>query len=90
MTEHNLETTEKQAFLVALRRLAGIHGRQPYSMMIAEKIEVPFELLANGGFADVMAGKYMGRLVVLTILRIAEQDNIPKIIKASVLHETLF
>jgi len=84
IAEYNLKTIEKQAFFVTLRRLAGIHGRLPDSMMITEKIEVEDQILASGGFADVRIGKYMGHLVAVKTMRLAEQDDSLKIRKVSV------
>ena len=83
IAEHKLKTIEKQAFFVTLRRLAGIHGRLPDSMMITEKIEVEDQILANGGFADVRIGRYMGHLVAVKTMRVAEQDDTLKIRKVS-------
>jgi len=83
IAEYNLKTIEKQAFFVTLRRLAGIHGRLPDSMMITEKIEVEDQILANGGFADVRIGRYMGHLVAVKTMRVAEQDDTLKIRKVS-------
>ena len=84
MTEHNLKAAEKQAFFISLRRLAGTHGRLPDSMMVTEKIEVEEEILASGGFADVRRGRYLGRLVAVKTLRVAAQDDLPKIRKVSI------
>jgi len=67
-----------------LRRLAGFRGRLPDSMVITEKIEVGDEILASGGFADVRIGKYMGRLVAVKTMRLAEKDDTLKIRKVSV------
>jgi len=78
---HKLNTDEKQAFFVTLRRLAGTYGRLPDSMVITEKIEVEDKILANGGFADVRIGKYTGHLVAVKKLRVAETDNFVKIRK---------
>ena len=83
---HELKAAEKQAFFVALRRLAGIHGRLPDSMMITEGIEVSDNVLASGGFADIRTGTYAGHLVVVKTLRVTEQDDLLKIRKASISH----
>jgi len=84
LAEHKLTTTEKQAFFVALRRLAAIHGRLPESMMIAEDLKVSNKVLASGGFADVRTGRYMGHLVAVKTMRVAEQDSFLKIRKVSI------
>jgi len=67
-----------------LRRLAGYHGRLPQSMLITEKIEVEDRILASGGFSDTRSGKYMGRLVAVKTLRVAEHDNIRKLREVSI------
>jgi serine/threonine protein kinase len=82
--EHNLKSAEKQAFFVTLRRLAGFHGRLPDSMVITEKIEVEDMILASGGFADVRRGRYVGHLVAVKTLRVAEQDDFLKIRKVNI------
>jgi len=84
IAEHKLKTVEKQAFFVTLRRLAGIHGRLPDSMMITGKIEVEDEIAASGGFADVRIGRYMGRLVAVKNMRLSEQDDTLMIRKVNV------
>ena len=84
ITKHNLETAEKQAFLFVLGELAATHGRLPESMMIADEIEVPDEILASGGFADVRTGTYMGHLVAVKTTRVPKQDDLLKIRKVSV------
>jgi serine/threonine protein kinase len=84
ITEHSLKAAEKNAFFVTLRRLAGSHGRLPDSMMITEKIEVEEKILASGGFADVRRGTYMGHLVAVKTLRVAEKDDFLKIRKVSI------
>jgi hypothetical protein len=84
LAEHNLQTAEKQAFFVALRRLAGIHGRLPDSMVITEEIKVSDDILASGGFADIRTGTYAGHLVAVKTMRVAKQDDFLKIRKVSV------
>ncbi|KAF9644736.1 kinase-like protein [Thelephora ganbajun] len=81
IAEHKLKVAEKQDFFVTLRRLAGIHGRVPDSIMITENIEVGEEIRASGGFADTRAGRYKGHLVAVKILRVSMQDDILKIRK---------
>ena len=81
MAEHKLNTAEKQAFFIALRRLAVIHERLPDSVMITENIEVSDNILASGGFADVRIGKYMGHLVAVKTMRVAPLDDVSKIRK---------
>ena len=84
LAEHNLETPEKQAFLVMLGGLAATHGRLPESMMIEDEIEVSGEILASGGFADVRTGTHMGHLVAVKTMRVPKQDDLLKIRKVSV------
>ena len=84
ITNHRLKTAEKQAFFAVLRRLAGLHGRLPDSMMITENIEIEGENLVSGGFADVRTGRYMGHLVAVKTMRVAELDDVLKIRKVSV------
>jgi len=81
---HELNTDEKQAFFVTLRRLAATYGRLPDSMVITEKIEVEDKILANGGFADVRIGTYMGHLVAVKKLRVGETDDLMKIRKVGI------
>ena len=52
--------------------------------MITEKIEVEDRVLASGGFADVRRGKYMGYLVAVKTLRVAETDDFTKIRKVRI------
>ena len=84
LAEHNLKTTEKQIFFLALRRLATIHGRLPESMMITEEIQVSDKIRASGGFADVRTGTYMETLVAVKTMRVTEQDDTQKIRKVSI------
>jgi len=49
-----------------------------------EKIEVEDRILASGGFADVRCGRYMGHLVAVKTLRVAEQDDFAKIRKVGI------
>jgi hypothetical protein len=75
---------EKQVFFVVLRRLTGIHGRLPGSMVIKKGITISDEILPSGGYADVRTGTYKGHLVAVKTMRVAEQDNFLKIRKVSV------
>ena len=84
IVEQNLKATEKRDFFVTLRRLAGTHGVLPGSMMITEEIEVSDKIFASGGFADVRTGTYMGHLVAVKSMKIAEQDKLPKIRRVSI------
>ena len=52
-------------------------------MIITEKVEVEDKVLASGGFADVRRGTYMGHLVAVKALRVAEQDDFVTIRKVS-------
>lgn len=84
ITEHNLKPTERQAFFVLLRRLAGCYGRLPGSMIITEKIETSDNVPTSGGFADVRCGKYMGQPVAVKTMRVTERDDFQKIRKVSI------
>ena len=81
---HRLNATERQIFLIALRRLAESHGRLPDSMVITEKIEIEPKVLANGGFADVRLGRHMGCLVAVKTLRVPATSDIQMVKKVSV------
>ena len=84
IAEHNIKTAEKQAFFVALRRLAGAHGRFPDSMKITKNIMISDKILASGGFSDVRTGMYMGRLVAVKTMRAAEQDDYLRLRKVGI------
>ena len=84
IAEHELKSVEKQTFFLMLRRLAGTYGRLPESMMVTEEIEVSNQILASGGFADVRTGTYMGHLVAVKSMRVAEQDEVSKIRKVRI------
>ena len=77
-------SAEKQAFFLALRRLAGIHGRLPESMIIMNKIKVSSKKLATGGFANIRKGTYLGALVAVKTVRTDKQDDFMKIRKVSI------
>ena len=79
--EHNLRPAEKQAFFVALRRLAERHGLLPSRMRISGGIEVSDELLASSGFADLRSGTYRGASVAIKTLRVAARDDSVRIKK---------
>jgi hypothetical protein len=81
---HNLKSVEKSAAFLTLRRLAGIHGRLPLSMIVREKIETEIAVLASGGFSDLRFGRYMGHFVAVKSLRVAETDDRLKIRKVIV------
>ena len=53
-------------------------------MMTTEDLKVSDKVLASGGFADVRTGTYMGNLVAVKIVRVAEQDSLPKIRKVGI------
>lgn len=84
LTEHKLKATERQAFFVALRRLAVTRGRLPESMKITERIDVSDEIFASGGFADVRTGMYKGHRVAVKTMRVRKLDDFRKITKVSV------
>jgi len=79
--EHTLRPAEKQAFFVALRRLAERHGLLPSCMRISGGIEVSDDLLASTGFADLRSGRYRGRTVAIKILRVTARDDFVRIRK---------
>ena len=82
--EYQLRPTEKQAFFVALRRLAERHGLLPSRMRIAGRIEISDELLASSGFADLRSGTYKGCLVAIKTLRVTARDDFVRIRKVRV------
>ena len=55
-------------------------------MIITDKIEVDDKILANGGFADVRCGTYIGQLVAVKTIRVdvAALDDPRKIRKVSI------
>ena len=53
-------------------------------MTITDKIDVGEDILASGGFADVMCGTYLGHRVAVKALRISEQDDVKKIRKVGI------
>ena len=53
-------------------------------MTITEDIKVSDKILASGGFADIRTGTYMGHLVAVKTMRVAEQDSFLKIRKVSI------
>ena len=81
LAEHNLRSSEKQAFFVTLRRLAGKHARLPESMVITDKIDYSAsgQPHTSGGFADIKPGQYKGCTVAVKILRVAVTDDFEKI-----------
>ena len=52
-------------------------------MILTERIEVSDKIIASGGFADVRTGEFMGGLVAVKTIRVAEKDDILKIRKVS-------
>ena len=84
IVDGKLRSAEKQAFFLALRRLAGAQGRLPESLMITENIDVGGGILASGGFADVRCGTYLGHRVAVKTLRVTEKDDMVKIRKVSI------
>ena len=80
-TEHDLRPAEKQAFFVALRRLAERHGLLPSRMRISGGIEISDELLASTGLADLRSGRYRGRTVAIKTLRVTARDDFVRIRK---------
>ena len=53
-------------------------------MVITKEIEVSDEVLAKGGFADIRSGMYMGHLVAVKTMRVAEEDGFAKIRKVCI------
>ena len=84
IAEHNLKSTEKQAFFIMLTKLAGYYGRLPDSMIITEKIEVEDKILVSDGFSDTRRGRYMGHLVAVKTLRVTDLDDFPKLREVSI------
>jgi serine/threonine protein kinase len=64
-----------------LRRLAGMHGRLPISMMVTDKVEISDRIRMSGGFADIRAGVYKTRPVAVKNLRVLPADDFNKIRK---------
>lgn len=58
------------AFL-AMIALAGRHERFPGSFTVTGEIEVPDEIIALGGFADVKSGVYENRPGTARALRVS-------------------
>jgi len=84
IAEHELMSTERNAFFIVLRKLAAIHGRLPEFMMITDEIKVSDEILPSGGYADVRIGTYKGHLIAAKTMRISKQDDLLKIRKVNV------
>ena len=84
IVDGKLRSAEKQAFFLALRRLAGAQGRLPKSVTITENIDAGEDILASGGFADVTCGTYQGCRVAVKTLRVSEYDNVEKIRKVGI------
>ena len=82
---HNLLPFEKQVIYVTLRRLAGIHGRLPDSMVIREQIRTLDSGQSNrsGGFADIKQAEYKGQLIAVKTMKVAGSDNFEKIRRVS-------
>ena len=54
-------------------------------MVVTDKIEVSDQIYVSGGFADVRSGRYMGQhLVAVKIMKVAAQDDLPRIRKVSI------
>lgn len=68
--ECNLNSAEKNAFLVTLRRLAERHELLPDRMRMTENIVVSDEIVAFGGFGDVRPQMYKGRHVAVKTARV--------------------
>ena len=85
LAEHDLLPFEKQVVFVTLRRLAGIHGRLPDSMVITEKVHMPNsgQPYTSGGFADIKQAEYKEHLVAVKTMRVAASDDFEKIRRVS-------
>lgn len=78
IAEHSLETAEKNAFVLMLRRLAELHDLLPDRVVLKEEIEIPGGVLASAGFGDVKCRKYKGALVAVKTVRVAAKDDLQK------------
>ena len=81
---YNLESAEKQAFFVTLRKLTGRHGLLPARMRIKERVDVSDEILAFSVLAELRSGTYEGRPVAVKAMRVTAQDDFVKIRKVSI------
>ena len=81
--EHNLRASQKQAFFVTLRRLAGRHGQLPESMIITDGIDFSdyHQPLVRNGFIDIKRGRYEGRTVAVRIMKVEVTADFEKIKK---------
>jgi len=77
-------TLEKSGFFLALRKLAGCHGRLQDRMMITEKIEVSDEIPAFGILGDVNRGTYIGHTVAVKTARLPLSEDLGEIRKVSI------
>jgi len=79
--EHNLEPDERNAFFVALRRLAEHHQLLPDRVGMKEKHKVSEVVHASGGFGDVRPQQYMGRRVAVNTAKVIGTDDLQKMKK---------
>jgi len=79
--EHNLEPDERNAFFVALRRLAERNQLLPDRVGMKGKHEVSEVVHASGGFGDVRPQQYMGRCVAVKTAKVIGTDDVQKMKK---------
>jgi len=85
ITNHILKTTdERNAFFIALRRLAEHHELLPDRVVVKQKVDVSHQLPKFGGVGGVEFGEYMGDPVAVKTTRVATRDNLQKIRKVSI------
>ena len=71
----------KNAFFVALRRLAENHQLLPDRMKMKERHEVSDEIHVSGGFGDVRPQQYMGRRVAVKTAKALGREDLQKVKK---------
>jgi len=82
--KHDLNTTERGAFRITLRRLAGYYGRLPDPMMITAEIPVEGTVLVRGGSSDVRVGMYLGNRVAVKTLMVRREEDLQNIREVSI------
>ena len=78
IAEGNLKSTEKNAFIVTLRRLAEKHELLPDRVKMEEKIVVSDEVHDYGGFGDVGPQMYMGRPVAVKTAKLSVTTDVQR------------
>jgi len=79
--EHKLGPPEKNAFFVALRRLAECHQLLPDRVRMKGKLEASDEVHASGGFGDIRSQQYMGRPVAVKTPKVLGVEDLQKMKK---------